>query len=137
MFQYGKTYHCPEEQGGWDVTDWYVVEGCCTCVKLMPFDHSASLDIISADRRCFGATKNRAPEGHDPLHKTVKFSYVFLIQMKFIIEIEQQTHWLRTYHCYCITSIPILKTRNQTLTLLFFSKILIYIPGAGFFWCSV
>ena len=29
------------------------------CLKLMLFDHSASLDIISA-------TKNRGPEGHDP-----------------------------------------------------------------------
>ena len=37
--------------------------------------------------------------------------------MKFISEIEQQTHWLRTYHCYCINSIPILKTRNQTFDL--------------------
>ena len=33
---------------------------------LIPFDHFASLDIISADRRCFGETKNWASEGHDP-----------------------------------------------------------------------
>ena len=42
-------------------------------VKLMAFDHSASLDIISADRRCFGSTTNRAPEGHDPCTRPVNF----------------------------------------------------------------
>ena len=65
-FHYGKLYHYPEKQGGGGVTDWYVVEGCCMRVKLMSFDHSVSLDITSTDRGCFGATKNRAPEGHDP-----------------------------------------------------------------------
>ena len=65
IFQYGKTYHCLEKQGGWDVTEWYVVEGCCMRVKLMSFDHSPSLDIISVDRRCFEATKTGCP-----LHKT-------------------------------------------------------------------
>ena len=39
----------------------------------MSFDHSASLDIISAYVRCFGATKNRAPEGHDPGTRPVSF----------------------------------------------------------------
>ena len=57
--------------------------------------------------------------------------------MKFISEIEQETYWLRTYHGYCINSIPILKTRNQTLTLQFFSNILIYLPGAGFLAFSI
>ena len=57
--------------------------------------------------------------------------------MKFISEIEQQTYWLRTYHGYCIYSIPILKTRNQTLTLPFFSNDLIYLPGACFLAFSI
>ena len=39
-----------------------VVEGCCTRVKLMSFDHSASLDIISADRQCFGDTRTGCRE---------------------------------------------------------------------------
>ena len=42
-------------------------------VTLMSFDHSASLDIISADRRYFGVTKNRAPEGHDTCTRPVSF----------------------------------------------------------------
>ena len=42
-------------------------------VKLVSFDHSASLDIIFADRRSFGSTKNRAPEGHDPCTRPVSF----------------------------------------------------------------
>ena len=41
--------------------------------KFRSFDHSASLGIISADRRCFGATKNWAPEGHDPCTWPVNF----------------------------------------------------------------
>ena len=32
----------------------------------MSFDHSASLDIISADRRCFGATKTGRPRVMTP-----------------------------------------------------------------------
>ena len=43
------------------------------CLKLKLFDHSASLDIISADMRFFRATKNRAPEGHDPGTRPVSF----------------------------------------------------------------
>ena len=43
------------------------------CVKLMSFDHSAFLDIISAERRCFGATKNRAPKGHNPCTRLLDF----------------------------------------------------------------
>ena len=39
----------------------------------MSFDHSASLDITSADMRCFRATKNRAPEGHVPGTRPVSF----------------------------------------------------------------
>ena len=42
-------------------------------VKLMSFDHSAFLDIISADRRYFEMTKNRAPEGHDTCTRPVSF----------------------------------------------------------------
>ena len=42
-------------------------------LKLMSVDHSASLDIISVDRRCFGATKNRALESHDPCTRPVSF----------------------------------------------------------------
>ena len=75
-FQYGKTYHCPEEQGGWGVTDWCVVEGCCTRVKLMSFDHSTSLDIISTDRRCFGATNNWAHDDHDPCTRPVSLFFL-------------------------------------------------------------
>ena len=55
------------------VTDWFVVEGCCTRIKLMSFDLSVSLDIILADRGCFGATKNWALEGHDPCIRPVNF----------------------------------------------------------------
>ena len=39
----------------------------------LSFDHSASLDIILADRRSFGSTKNSAPEGHDPCTRPVSF----------------------------------------------------------------
>ena len=49
-------------------------------VKLMSFDHSASLDIILAERRSFGSTKNRAPEGHDPFTRPVSFLMCFLFK---------------------------------------------------------
>ena len=65
--------HCLEKQGGWDVTDWYVVEGCCMRVKLMSFDHDASLDIISEDRRCFGATKTGRPRVMTPAQDRLVF----------------------------------------------------------------
>ena len=42
-------------------------------VKLMSFDHFGSLDIISADRRCFGVNKNWVPEGPDPCTRPVSF----------------------------------------------------------------
>ena len=49
-------------------------------VKIMSFDLSASLDIISVDRRYFGVTKKKqGARGSLHLHKTCKFSYVFLI----------------------------------------------------------
>ena len=48
-------------------------------VKIMSFDLSASLDIISVDRRYFGVTKKQGARGSFHLHKTCKFSYVFLI----------------------------------------------------------
>ena len=35
-------------------------------VKLMSFDHFASQDLPSADRRYFGMTKNRAPKVMTP-----------------------------------------------------------------------
>ena len=44
-----------------------------TRVKLMSFDHYASLDIISADRQYFGATKNWAHEGHDSCTRPLCF----------------------------------------------------------------
>ena len=36
------------------------------CIKHMSFDNSVSLDIISADMRCFEATKNWAPRVMTP-----------------------------------------------------------------------
>ena len=42
-------------------------------VKLMSFDHPASLDIISAYMGYFRMTKNRVPEGHDTCTRPVSF----------------------------------------------------------------
>ena len=35
-FQYGQTFHCPDEQGGWILTDLYVVKGFCCAVTDTP-----------------------------------------------------------------------------------------------------
>ena len=43
-------------------------------VKFMSFDHSASLDIISVDRRYFGSDQKQDAKGSWHLHKTGKFS---------------------------------------------------------------
>ena len=52
---------------------------------------------------------------------------------KSISEIDHQTYKYRTYHGKCRNCEPIFKTRNQTLTLPFFSTILKPLPGARFF----
>ena len=57
-------------------------------VKFMSFDYSTSLDIISADRRCFGATKNWVPRVTTPTQDR----YFFLCVLN-LSEIEHQTYW--------------------------------------------
>ena len=95
IFQYGKTYHSPEEQGGWDVTAWYmyVVEGCCTRVKLMSFEHSGSLDIILADRDDLSDDQKQGArtgkiDNYKPFKCLLKFAlwHDFLVHFSFCLK---------------------------------------------------
>ena len=103
-------------------------------VKLMSFDHSASLDNISADRRCFRTTKNWA------LRVTTSAqNRSVLCALKWNPLVELNTRLIGKE--LTMVSVKILflflKPEIKTLTLPFFSNILISLPGAGFLAFSI
>ena len=95
----------------------------------MPFDHSVSLDIISAHRRCFGTINNMAPEGHDPCTRPVIFLCVVKLNTRLI---GKELTMVRVN-----ILLLFFKPEINLLTLPFFANILISLPGAGFLAFSI